>query len=99
MRPQALPLLLDNDEPRDNDRTLRIAATSTGRWRRARGRRGSRTALRLEEIRVVRLWINRDRLRDGKCIDRRYHCVLIGRILMDDGAITASRARVRTQTH
>src|SRR5262249_23537296 len=79
-------LLLDNDKPCSDDRSLWAAAASTRcrRWRRSCRRCGSGTALRLEQVHVVRVRINRDRLCAGKCIDRRYDAVFIGRVLMDD---------------
>src|SRR5262245_16640478 len=81
-----LHLLLDNDKPSSDDRTLWPAAASTWRrrWRGICCRRGSGTALRLEQVGMVRLSIDRDRLRSCKCIDGRYHRVLVGRILMND---------------
>src|SRR5262245_24862793 len=95
MGSSALPLLLDNDKPRSHDRTLGTAAASTGssRWRRACGRRWSGTALRLEQVRVVRLRINSDRLCSGKRIDGGYYGVLIGRILMGDGDVALAAIR------
>src|SRR5262245_26324877 len=93
--PRVLPLLLDNDKPRSDDRTLWTAAASTGssRWRRTCGRRGSGTALRLEQVRVVRLRINGDRLCSSKCIDGRQHSIFVGRILMDDRDVAFTAIR------
>src|ERR1700719_2102986 len=79
-------LLLDHDNPRSDERTL-WTAPATPAWRRRRragGWRRSRTALRLEEVHVVRLWISRDRLRSGECVDRGNRRVRVGRILVDD---------------
>src|SRR5262245_30806198 len=81
-----LRLLLDNNKPSRDDRTLWPATASTRcrRWRGICCRRGNGTALRLEQVGMVRLRIDRDRLRSCKCIDGRHHRVLVGRILMYD---------------
>src|SRR5207248_2497354 len=89
-------LLLDNDKPRGNDRTLWTAATpalSRGRWRCASSWRRCRTALGLKEVSIVRHRINGDRLRAGERVDGRNHRVVVGRILVDDCdvALTAIR--------
>src|SRR6266852_3850759 len=87
---------LDDDKPRSHNRTLRTAATSarSGRWwRRASRWWWSRTALGLEEIRVVRHRINGDRLRAGERGDSRHHRVLVGRILVDDRDVTLAPIR------
>src|SRR5438105_2908044 len=80
-------LLLDNDKPRSDDRSLRTPATSARyrcRWRRASRWRRNRTALGLKEIRVVGLRIHGDRLRTRDGCDRRHHGVLVWRILVND---------------
>src|SRR5262245_76067 len=70
-------LLLDDDKPRSDDRTQRTASSPARRRCRACGRRRSGTALRLEQVSIVRLRIDGNRLCAGKRIDRRYHGVLV----------------------
>src|SRR6185369_9659139 len=82
----ATSLLTDDDEPCGENRTLWSSPTSaSGRWWwRVGWWRRSRTPLRLEEIRVVRLRINGDRLRARERVHSRNHRVLVSRVLMDD---------------
>jgi len=75
-------LRCDDDEPRCDDRTLRSAPAAARRcrgWRRARGRRGDWAALGLEHVHLVRLGVDRDRLRTRERRHRRDHRVRIGR--------------------
>src|SRR5262249_7744785 len=74
-------LVRDDDEPCRDDRALwTAAASSTSRcwWRCVRRWRRSGTALGLEEIRVVRLRIDGDRLCTGEGVDGRDRRVLVG---------------------
>src|SRR2546428_7924837 len=90
-----MPLLLYDDKPSSDDRTLWAAATSARcrSWRRASGWRRNRTALGLEEVHVVCLRINGDRLRAGERVDRRNHRVLVGRVLVDDRDVALAPIR------
>src|ERR1019366_1567896 len=90
--------LLNDDKPRSDDWTLWTAAASSRRrwWRASRWRR-RRTALGLEEVRVVRHRINGDCLRAGERGYRRNLCVLIGRILVDDRDVALAPIRNENQ--
>src|SRR5580704_5518953 len=91
--------MLDHDKPGSDDRALRTAATAALRrwWRGSGWWRRSRTPLRLEEVRVVRFWINSDRLRAGERVDRGNCRVLISRILVDDGDVPLAAIRNENQ--
>jgi hypothetical protein len=87
-------LLLDDYKPGSDDRTLRTAtATSRRRWCRPGWRRWSRTALGLEEVCVVRLWINCDRLRTSERVYRGNRRVIIRGILVDDCDVALAPVR------
>src|SRR5438552_1075967 len=73
-KPQTL--LLHHNEPGSDDRAL-WAAPTLRLWLRASGWRRSRTAFGLEEVHVVRLWIDCDRFGAGECVNRRNYGVLV----------------------
>jgi PAS domain S-box-containing protein len=90
-------LLPDHDKPRRDDRAQWAAATSARwRWRAGIGSR-CRTALWLEEVGVVRRWINSDRLRPGKRCNSVHDCVFVRGVLMNDGHIALAPVRNEDQ--